>query len=193
MVTDTPHITYNNALSPRGIGKSTHSKMPKITPRQVKEMVTEDLKKRDITYIQIADIIGITRQTVSNILNENAYFSPRQATLFALAFGYDRRFLTDGEGQMISNESDYGIGLLNESRARIIKEISRCSTLTTRFMQLNNDPKYQADKEILSAFKLITTTLQYIELRDNPELIDVAAILIKNACDELEEKLPQQT
>ena len=74
--------------------------MEKITPKQVKAVISKDLKKRGLSQKEIGERIGFGRQTVSNILSGDKYFTSKQAILFNLAFGYNKEFLMTGIGDL---------------------------------------------------------------------------------------------
>ena len=73
--------------------------------KMVKRTVSSDLKERHFTQEMAGQRIGLTRQTVSNILSSEGYFTEKQAVLFSLAFGYDKNYLTTGHGKLLSGES----------------------------------------------------------------------------------------
>lgn len=72
----------------------------KQSPEEVKTMIADDLKSRHLTHQKIADMMGLSRQTVGAILSSKEYFSERHATLFSICLGYSRYFLQTGEGPL---------------------------------------------------------------------------------------------
>lgn len=66
----------------------------------VKQAVRDDLKKRHITHQNIADQLEVKRQTVSNILSSDDFFSVRNAILFSSLLGYNREYLASGKGSL---------------------------------------------------------------------------------------------
>lgn len=79
--------------------------MNKTSSEQVKRMVADDLKKRHLTHQAVADKLGVIRQTITNILASKDYFNERNAALFELGLGYNREFLTSGNGQLHSDHN----------------------------------------------------------------------------------------
>lgn len=74
----------------------------------VKRQITIDLHQRKLSQKEIAEKMGITRQTVASVLASDSYFTEKHAVLFSLALGYDKEFLMTGKGALISGESDRG-------------------------------------------------------------------------------------
>lgn len=84
--------------------------MKTIPSADVKKMVSADLKKRSLTQKELASKIGITRQTLANTLSSyDKYFTEKQAILFSIALGYDRDFLTHGNGSLLRENSEYAM------------------------------------------------------------------------------------
>lgn len=77
-----------------------------VSSSVVKQAVREDLKKRHITHQNIADQLEVKRQTVSNILSSDDYFSIRNAILFSSLLGYNREYLTSGKGSLYEKKPE---------------------------------------------------------------------------------------
>lgn len=70
------------------------------SPTQVKNDVKRDFKIRHLTQAAASEMIGFGRQTMSNILSNDEYFTEKQAILFSLAFGYNKEYLMTGKGAL---------------------------------------------------------------------------------------------
>lgn len=86
-----------------------HTIMEKALPKDVKSMVSDDLKKRHLNQQAIAHQLGISRQSVASILSSGDFFSEKQAAMFCNAFGYNREFLVAGLGGLINEKSPHGL------------------------------------------------------------------------------------
>lgn len=126
-------------------------------PSQVKNGVAHDLKMRHLTQKQAGDMIGFGRQSISNILSNGQYFNEKQAILFSLAFGYNKKYLMTGEGHLLSSSNPALIQEAFEYRDRLLtiyrrtNEVSRmvlaivtihgvdkCKTLINKMKMLND-------------------------------------------------------
>ena len=74
------------------------------SPTQVKNDVKRDFKIRHLTQAAAGEMIGFGRQTMSNILSNDEYFTEKQAILFSLAFGYNKEYLMTGKGALKHTE-----------------------------------------------------------------------------------------
>ena len=73
----------------------------KKTPKEVLASISDDLRKRGLTYADAAEKLGYkNKQTVANILSGNKYLIPAQARRFSEQFQYDEAFLLTGEGSL---------------------------------------------------------------------------------------------
>ena len=89
------------------------------TPEQVKNAVYQDLQSKRLTQQAIGDKLGILRQTVAAILSsKDEYFSYKNATLFSLAFGYDRDYLLNGSGTLFPISPS---GVISDNLDHLIK------------------------------------------------------------------------
>ena len=165
-------------------------KMNTYNPEQVKKMVSDDLKKRNLTQKELASIIGITRQTLVNILSSyDKYFTEKQATLFSIALGYDRDFLTTGEGSLIANNPDYTKDekiLYLEKRLQIFTKVAEVSKyITTLSIKLPKEKclpllkKAKGMHDLLSS--IYTCDPRLINPLDpfNPKYMDAAQTLFE--------------
>ena len=86
-----------------------------LTPAEVKESVSLDLKKKRISRTQAAKDLGYAnRQSFYNLLSENVYFPAKVALRMHLVYGYDEKFLTCGEGTLYEEPAeDPGEGLIS--------------------------------------------------------------------------------
>lgn len=73
-----------------------------LSPREVKRYVANDLKARSLSRATAAELLGMGKQTLSNLLSQQTYFSRGMARRFNDVFGYSVSFLMTGEG----NEMD---------------------------------------------------------------------------------------
>lgn len=77
------------------------------SPEDVLTIVSKDLKARRLSQEKIAEMTGYkSRQAISLILKSGKYMNATQAKAFHNAFGYYERFLTAGEGSLMSDEPD---------------------------------------------------------------------------------------
>lgn len=74
-----------------------------LSPKEVKRSVADDLKARSIPRARAAEVLGMGKQTFSNLLSQKTYFSRRMALRFSENFGYSMKFLMMGEGELKSS------------------------------------------------------------------------------------------
>lgn len=92
-----------------------------LEAKAVKSIVADDLKARNLNYTDVAKKIGLSRQTVAAILSSDDYFTEKQATLFNLAWGYNKRFLMNGIAPLLSNSASEQANLSLELTRRVLK------------------------------------------------------------------------
>jgi transcriptional regulator with XRE-family HTH domain len=152
-------------------------------------MVAADLKKRQLTQIDIAEKIGVTRQTVAGILASNEYFSDKQAVLFSLAYGYNRSFLTSGEGTLIAQESEYGKDKLIESQTKLIDILHRAWEISSAVIDAVVQDGSDGCSDLIKKERTLSSYVRMIEgienLMTNPELMDGALKVFNPLCEEV--------
>ena len=67
---------------------------------EICKAVSSDFKKRRITHQKAAEMVGSTKQTITNQLSGKKRFSVNMADKFSSAFGYDTDFLLYGHGDL---------------------------------------------------------------------------------------------
>lgn len=70
------------------------------TPKEIKEIISFDLKQRKLTHQRVAEVIGMNKGTVSNSLSGDSPISKFVAMRLSSYLGYSLRFLLTGEGQL---------------------------------------------------------------------------------------------
>ena len=105
-------------------------------PNQVKQGVAYDLKMRHLTRQEAGEMIGFGRQTMSNILSNGQYFTEKQAILFSLAFGYNKRYLMTGEGSLLSGTNPALIREAFEYRDRLLKILRETNSASSHVLGL---------------------------------------------------------
>lgn len=160
------------------------------SPEQVKKTVVLDLKSQNITQKDLANRIGLTRQTVASILStEDKYFTDKQATLFSLAMGYDRVFLMTGEGALKSYDSSYSkeqhIHYL-EKRLEIFTKAEEASRyINTLYLKLPKEKCLPLIKKAKQMHEIISTiyTIDPLVIQNrkayDPELMEAALKLFE--------------
>lgn len=77
-----------------------------VTPKEVKKAISYDLKARKYTHAFASSLLGMSRQSFSNLLYTPKYFSRAMALRFNDAFQYSIPFLMSGEGTLLQNDTD---------------------------------------------------------------------------------------
>lgn len=75
-----------------------------LSPREVKRYVANDLKARSFSRSTAAELLGMGKQTLSNLLSQQTYFSRGMARRFNDVFGYSVSFLMTGEGSEMASQ-----------------------------------------------------------------------------------------
>lgn len=75
--------------------------MENINYKKICDAVRADLRAQNISIGGAADLLGISRGSMSNHLNGKMPFTPDLAKRMATTFGYDKMFLLFGEGTLI--------------------------------------------------------------------------------------------
>ena len=178
--------------------------MNTYTPEQVKKMVYLDMKSRKLTQQDVAEKIGSTRQTISTVLSSDEYFNDKQATLFSLAFGYDKNFLRTGEGTLISYESEYGMKIKLEYQEKLLDMYKQTTTIANRENDLVLRLGLEKCRPLLTKTRQLynfLTTFQsfpplYINGKENPpfdpELINAASRIFHQVFSELAKLLEEE-
>lgn len=161
----------------------------------VKQQIASDLHERKLTQKDIAEMMGITRQTVASVLSSNQYFSSKHATLFSLALGYDKDYLMSGEGSLISGKSERGKLWTIEVQNKLISILLRIVNVSKTVQEI---VLHQGrDVELLEktlALQNLYYTLQcalHLDINEkeksaiNPELMDSALKIFDPSYNEL--------
>lgn len=75
------------------------------SPEEVLRILSDDIKRKRLNAYQIESLLGYkNRQSLYNLFSSKKYLSPYQAQKFHKAFNYNEEFLTDGKGQLYSEE-----------------------------------------------------------------------------------------
>lgn len=168
-----------------------------VSGEMVKLSVASDLKKRKINQISIAEITGLTRQTVAAILASPDYFSEKHAAIFSLAFGYNRLFLRTGKGPLISETSDYGKTIVIDYQGKFLdilkKATSISATVNAIVIRHGSEACMDLLKKLQVMYNFIDTLKYYPPLRINgieqpphdPEMMDAAVKIFSPVYDEL--------
>ena len=80
-----------------------------LSPQDVKRQISADFKVQGISCTEAAKRLGnISPKTLYNLLSTKQYFSAKQAERFRMVFGYRIEFLTQGEGDLrTENDQEY--------------------------------------------------------------------------------------
>ena len=80
-----------------------------LSPKEVKRAISKDLKSRRISHETAASLLGMGKQTFSNLLYLPKYFTRSMAVRFHDSFGYSVPFLISGEGDLLRGNTDIKI------------------------------------------------------------------------------------
>jgi predicted transcriptional regulator len=69
-------------------------------PAEICKAIAVDFKKRELTYLMAGEMLGLSKQSVSNQISGKKTFSFKSAQRYDETFGYDVRFLLFGEGSL---------------------------------------------------------------------------------------------
>lgn len=69
-------------------------------PAEICKIIAVDFKMRGLTHHTAGEMLGRTKQSVSNQISGKKTFSFKSAQRYAETFGYDVRFLLFGEGSL---------------------------------------------------------------------------------------------
>lgn len=78
--------------------------MKAATPAEICKAISADFKMRGLTHEKAADLLGTTKQTVSNQISGKKKFSVNMARKYHETFGYDVQFLLYGEGKLMDQD-----------------------------------------------------------------------------------------
>ena len=79
-------------------------KIPAIRTDRVTPAIKADLKKRKLTYKDVAEKLGTTKQTIANRLSGKRPFTKKTARKWVAEFGYSMDFLLFGWGTLYDNQ-----------------------------------------------------------------------------------------
>ena len=77
-----------------------------LSPKEIKQAISKDLRTRKIPHEKAASLLGMGKQTFSNLLYSPKYFTRQMAVRFHDTFGYSIPFLVSGEGGLLQGKAD---------------------------------------------------------------------------------------
>ena len=132
-------------------------------PGQVKNGVAHDLKMRHLTQQQAGEMIGIGRQTMSNILSNGEYFTKKQAILFSLAFGYNKKYLMTGEGHLLSGSNPALIQEAFEYRDRLLTIFRRTNEVSSVVLAIVTTHGVDKCKTLINKMNMLTDFVKTLD------------------------------
>ena len=144
-----------------------------MTPKEVKQIVSIELKRKRITHAEAAKALGMkTRQSFSNLMTIDRYFSPGHAEALSQAYGFNYDFLNKGEGYVFDLKVDSNGEPLNPV-ARILPRMQMKYRITKECLDVvvNAEGSPEA-KELLHELEKIIQTLDRMALVDSGDVIE---------------------
>lgn len=121
------------------------------TPREVIKSLALDFKRRELGYADVAGLTGYRAQTIANIISsQKKYLCENQALRFSNAFGYDKKYLMTGEGDLLHKEESgerQDVAFSEDT-----KKLSVVMGMLSRYVYIADDPVLLALYDNISKF-----------------------------------------
>ena len=129
------------------------------TPKEVKKAISKDLKTRKLTHEAAARKLDMGKQSFSNLLYKDQYFSRTMAVRFHNSFGYALPFLISGEGFLIKGVTP------EEEYARRIEELN--SVIAQKDVEIAELKQVIIEQaKMITAKELVTVVVQNPKTND---------------------------